>query len=742
MRNKTILKSALFAKEGEIFSSVMLPHTYNNLDGQDGGNDYYRGIGTYIIELPNPSEGKRQYIEIEGANHIATLYVNGKLLGSHEGGFSTFRFDLTNYMKKEGNALTVVASNAPSDIYPQAADFTFFGGLYRDISFLEVEEAHFDLLKDGSLGVFVTPYNTGKTRIDLFPVNHQGCKVRVEIIDHDGNIVAFDECNAEAHTVIKLDVKSPHLWNGIEDPYCYTLKSKLVKDDRLVDEVDIEYGYRSFHVDPQNGFFLNGKSMPLRGVSRHQDRQDKGWAISEEDQDEDIALIKEIGANTIRLSHYQHSQYFYNKCDKTGFIIWAEIPFISVFNSSKAAYKNTMDQMRELIAQNYNHPSIFFWGISNEITIGGESEALFRNLSSLNALCKSMDPIRLTTMAEVSMTPKNSEHVYITDVLGYNHYFGWYVGDVEDNASWLDDFHSINPDRALSLSEYGAEAVLKWHSAYPENHDYTEEYASYYHHEMLKIIEKRPYLWATYVWNMFDFAADSRDEGGVKGRNNKGLVTYDRKIKKDAFYLYKAYWSNEPMVYVAGSRFIDRAPGERNFTVYTNCPTVTLAVNGEHFLTKDVVDRAAVFENVELMDGENVISAYSGSVWGNEFIVNAVEKHNYSYDLIATGDSGNWFENLENISPRRKLEIKEGYYSIKDKISELLDNPKTAEHIYPLLGTIEQNNSFAIDIGKANNPMGEFMKMMRLDDILKMMGSLFSPNIRDDINRKLQQIKK
>ena len=704
MRNRILLQSASFAKKGESFSIVKLPHTYNNLDGQDGGNDYYRGSATYIIPLPNPTKCKRQYIEINGANHTATLYCNGKLVGTHDGGFSTFRFDLTDYMIKEGNVLKIVVSNAQSDIYPQSADFTFFGGLYRDVYFIEVNNSHFDLLIDGSNGVFVTPYNTGNTRIDLFAVNASGCSIKVEIRDYEGYVVASGEEKAEEHAVMKLYVASPHLWNGIENPYCYTLNATLEKDGNLLDEIEFEYGYRSFHVDPENGFFLNGRSVPLRGVSRHQDREDKGWAITKEDQDEDIELIKEIGANTIRLAHYQHDQYFYSLCDKTGLVVWAEIPFISVFNPSKAAHDNTISQMRELIAQNYNHPSILFWGISNEITIGGESEALFRNLSELNALCKSMDPIRITTMAEVSMTPKNSEHVYITDVLGYNHYFGWYVGDVEDNGPWLDDFHRINPDRALALSEYGAEAIIKWHSARPENHDYTEEYASYYHHEMLKIIDKRPYLWATYVWNMFDFAADARDEGGIKGMNNKGLVTYDRKIKKDAFYIYKAYWSKEPMVYVAGCRFVDRAPGERNFTVYTNCPTVTLVVNGEHFLTKDVIDHSAIFEDVELLDGENVISAYSGSVWGNEYIVNAVERHNSSYDLTDGRDALNWFEHPH----------KDGYYSVKDKISSLLDNSEAAEVINPILSVMAKNNSFAIDINSDNNPLREFVMMMRI----------------------------
>ena len=554
MRNSVRLTEALFAKDGDAFTKVALPHTWNNIDGQDGMADgpYWRGLGCYHLELPNPTEGKKQYIEFQGANHVATVYCNGREMGCHKGGFSTFRFDLTPAMKPADNILTVEVTNAVSDIYPQNADFTFYGGLYRAVNFIEVTPAHFDLLKDGTSGVFVTPRANGMTRVDLFPVGAEGCTVKVALKDAEGNVVAQSAADAAAHTVIKIKVKEPHLWNSMEDPYCYTCEATIEKDGAVLDAVTETYGYRSFHVDPDKGFFLNGKSYPLHGVSRHQDRQDMGWAITPKEHEEDIALIKEVGANTIRLAHYQHDQYFYSLCDHTGFVLWAEIPFISQFIPTQEAHDNTISQMTELIAQNYNHPSIFFWGISNEITIAGESEALYQNLTELNALAKKLDPSRLTTMAQVSMVPMDSEHTYITDLQSYNHYFGWYVGDVEDNGPWLDKFHALNPDRCLGVSEYGAENILKWHTAYPDNHDYTEEYASHYHHEMLKTFATRPYLWATHVWNMFDFAADARDEGGVQGRNNKGLVTYDRKTKKDAFYIYQAYWTTKPMVHVCG----------------------------------------------------------------------------------------------------------------------------------------------------------------------------------------------
>ena len=738
------MTTAQFAKNGEAYASVALPHTWNALDGQDGGNDYWRGIGTYQIELPNPTEGKKQYIELKGANHVATVYCNGRELGTHKGGFSTFRFNLTPAMKPEGNVLTVVVSNAKSDIYPQNADFTFYGGLYRDVNFVEVADAHFDLLKDGTDGVFVTPHAAGKTRVDLFPVNAAGCTVKVVLKDAEDNVAAEGQADAADHTVVKLDVKEPHLWNGMADPYCYTCEASIEKDGEVQDCVAVTYGYRGFHVDPENGFFLNGKSCPLHGVSRHQDRQDKGWAISREDHEEDIALIKEIGANTIRLAHYQHDQYFYDLCDHTGFVLWAEIPFISSFIPGQEAYENTISQMTELISQNYSHPSIFFWGISNEITISGETEALYRNLTDLHALCKKLDPTRLTTMAEVSMVPMTSEHVYITDVLSYNHYFGWYVGDVEDNGPWLDKFHALNPDRPLGVSEYGSEAILKWHTTTPENHDYTEEYAAYYHHEMLKTFATRPYLWSTHVWNMFDFAADARDEGGVQGRNNKGLVTYDRKTKKDAFYIYQAYWTTEPMIHVCGERFVDRAPEERIVTVYTNCPNVTLVVNGEEVATKDAVDHAVVFENVALNDGDNTVTATCGDVQANTITLRPVVEHNYAYDLPEGNEGANWFDDPAAIAARKKMNYPAGYYNIKDKVCDLMANPEAAAAVQEIMAAVMGGSSFSMmdTVPGEDNPMKDFFLLARLNNLLKMAGKAVTLEMKYELNEKLNKIKK
>ena len=678
MRTYTLLKNALFAKVGEEFAPVALPHTWNAFDGQDGGDDYWRGIGNYEIALPAPTAGKRQYIELRGANHIATVFCNGKELGTHKGGFSTFRYELTDYMQPEGNLLQVRVDNSKGDIYPQHADFTFYGGLYRDVYFVEVADAHFDLMKHGSNGLFVSAYSGGTTRVDVFPVCAEGCTVQLELTDAEGNVVFADSTDAQDHTYFVTTLKNPHLWHGMEDPYLYKATATLLKDETVLDQVAATYGYRSFRMDPDRGFILNGKSVPLRGVCRHQDRQDKGWAISREDHLEDITMIKEIGANTIRLAHYQHDQYFYDLCDQMGFAIWAEIPYISHHLPGKEAYNNTISQMTELIAQCYNHPSIITWGISNEITIYNICEEQYRNLYDLHALCKRLDPSRPTTMAHLSRLSPTDPQIHITDIQSYNYYHGWYTGTTADNGPIMDAFHQMHPDRVLGVSEYGVENVIKWHSAAPFNHDYTEEYANFYHHELLKVFETRPWLWATHVWNMFDFAADARCEGGTKGTNNKGLVTYDRKTKKDAFYIYQAYWAKEPMVYVAGCRFADRAPGERNVTVYTNCPEVELLINGQAVATLKAVDHACIFENVPLADGANTVTARYGEI-SHSITLNGVKQHNSAYDLPDLASAlqvGNWFAEQDD-----EKDFGENGYSTDIPCKELLANA----HCYELV---------------------------------------------------------
>ena len=741
MRSITLLTTAQFTKTADdsAWQTVSLPHTWNNLDGQDGGADYDRGQYRYRIQLPAPTAGKRQFIQFEGANHVATVFFNGKELGSHEGGFSTFRFELTQALNQSDNLLEVLVDNRENHVYPQQADFTFFGGLYRNVSLLEVEPNHFDLMRHGSTGVFFTPKAEGDLRTDAFVCGaQQGDLVRLTVLDQQNNIVLEQTAAAAEHTVLEGKVENPHLWNGINDAYCYTARVELMRGETLLDQVDTLIGFRSFSVDADKGFFLNGRSYPLHGVSRHQDRQDLGWAISEQEHAEDMALIREVGANTIRLAHYQHDQYFYDLCDRAGMVLWAEIPFISMFIEGEAAKQNTISQMTELVMQNYNHPSIFFWGISNEISIGGESPELLENLKELNELTHKLNPTRLTTMAQVSMLDMESEHNQITDVLSYNHYFGWYMGDVSENGPWLDEFHQKYPNRPLGVSEYGCEAILSWHSEAPEVQDYTEEYQSYYHEEMLKTFATRPYLWSTHVWNMFDFAADARDEGGCKGRNNKGLVTYDRKTRKDSFFAYKAFWTTTPFVHVCGRRFMDRAPGQRDIKVYSNCPQVTLLVNGCEVATLKA-DKIFLFKDVALQNGVNEITARAEGAADDVIYLNGVTTPNSSYILPQeenTGDGvANWFD---DIAVSRKLEFPEGFFSIKDKMGEIMANPESAEVMNQVFS---QMGGGTMNAQSMKNMLG-MLKNMSVETILKMAGKKVPADAKYALNDMLNKIKK
>ena len=675
MRKYERIGQALFAKQGQNFETVTIPHTWNALDGHVG-KEYWRGIGNYQMDLPNPTPGKRQYIEIRGANHVATVYCNGRELGTHKGGFSTFRYELTDAMKKEDTVLQVSVTNAEGNIYPQHADFTFYGGLYRDVYFVEAEDSHFDLMKNGSDAIFISAYSGGTTRADLFVEKPEGCQIRLELLTGEGNVVFDEIADAQTHTYFNTVVENPHLWHSMEDPYLYTARATLLRDGQEIDQVATTYGYRSFRFDADRGFILNGKVYPLHGVCRHQDRENMGWAITKKEHDEDAEMIREIGANTVRLAHYQHDQYFYDLCDKIGFAVWAEIPYISHHLPGKEAYDVTMSMMQELIAQCYNHPSIITWGIANEITIYNICEEQYRNLCDLNALVKRLDPSRPTTMAQLSRLDILDQQIQITDIQSYNIYHGWYTNTVAENGPFLDNFHATHPDRVLGVSEYGVENLLMWHSAQPFNHDYTEEYANFYHHELLKCFAERPWLWATHVWNMFDFAAALRNEGGVKGKNNKGLVTYDRKIKKDAFYIYKAYWTKEPMIHIAGRRFANRAPGERNVTVYTNCDAVTLYLNGVEVGTRKAVDHAVVFPEVALQSGENVLTV-KGNGAEDTISLYGVEEHDAAYDLpdlLSAMQVGNWF-----VEQDEQEDYGEDGYHSEMKMSEMLKNERCME---------------------------------------------------------------
>ena len=559
--------------------------------------------------------------------------------------------------------------------------------------------------------------------------------VLYSIRDAEGNEVA-GAARPAADAGVTVYVPDAEKWE-IDRPYLYTVTATLQRRNEAFDEISVRAGVRSFSCDPEKGFFINGRQTPLRGVSRHQDRLYKGNALSREEHYEDARLIKELGANTIRLAHYQHSQDFYDACDELGFIVWAEIPFISVFNTDPAAHENCISQMKELIIQNYNHPSICFWGISNEILIGGISEKLVENHRELNALCKQLDPTRLTTIAHVSMTPVDSPLHGITDVESYNHYFGWYGGKMEDNGPWLDDFHRMHPEICLGLSEYGCEGIITYHGANPACRDYSEEYQALYHEHMAKVLEERSYIWSSHVWNMFDFGCAARNEGGVAGRNNKGLMTIDRKTKKDSYYVYQAYWSKKPMVHLCGRRYAQRAGETTEIRVYSNQPSVALYLDGK-LVEEKTADKVFVF-HVALADGVNIVTARAGKI-SDSMTLEKVDAEPSVYALPEAKERAegvaNWFKLAGNLDLKAPMEFPEGRYSIRDTIEELADSQE-AWDITAEAFRLAANMKLARREG-----MWDMIKSMTLEDALKMAGSMVPEGFTESVNAKLIKIEK
>ncbi len=628
--------------------AISLPHTYNAVDGQDGGGDYFKGTCVYKKTLSiTPKKGKKYFLEFQGVSASAIVFIDGKKIGSHDGGYSTFRFDVTNYIY-DGAELEVIVDNSKNDrVYPQNADFTFYGGIYRDVFVIEVNENHFDLLYHGSNGIFVTPT---KLCDNTWNVN-----VKTRLIG-SGEVEVTIGSMIKRGTDVDFIIENPTLWESNVNPYLYTATATLFLGSEKQDEISTNFGIRSFFVDKDKGFFLNDKSYPLRGVAMHQDRLNKGNAINNSDIEEDISLISEMGATTVRLSHYQHAQKTYELCDEKGLVVWTEIPYISEHLNN--AEENAISQMTELIFQNYNHPSIFFWGLSNEITMAhGDNPAILPLHQKLNELCHTLDKTRLTALACISSLPTSSPLVNLTDVTSYNHYFGWYGGNISDNGKWFDEFHKTHPDVPIGMSEYGCENAL-WHSSHPEPGDYSNEYQMKYHENMINQLFSREYLFATHVWNMFDFGADMRDEGGTHGRNNKGLVTFDRKSKKDTFFAYKARLSKEPVLHLCSKEFVNRDGDETEFVVYSNLKKVSLYINDVLIEEKANED---CFFHFKITQPKN---EYQVEVKADNLSESArfchVDKFDESY-TFGGATILNWFD----------IETPEGYFSVRDLMKDM-----------------------------------------------------------------------
>lgn len=710
---------------------VNLPHCWNDIDGQDGGNDYFRGTAYYAKEIEKAElpEGKQYYLEIRGANSSADVYLDGKKLAHHDGGYSTWRVNLTEELKDK-SLLVIAVDNGENDVvYPQMADFTFYGGLYRDVNILAVDDSHFDLDYFGGTGLMVTPEISGedaKAEVQVFLTNaKEDQKLQYRIFDQEGNVTA-ETTVPVSETKVTLDIPGVHRWNGRKDPYLYSAEVTLLTGEEVTDQVSTRFGCRTYEIDPDRGFILNGEEYPLRGVSRHQDRWGIGNALLPEHHTEDMDLICEVGATTIRLAHYQHDQFFYDLCDERGMVVWAEIPYIS--NHMPKGRENTISQMRELVTQNYNHPSIVVWGLSNEITMKGASdEDLRENHEILNNMVHEMDPTRLTTMACISMCSIDDPYVQIPDTVSYNHYFGWYGGNTSMNGPWFDNFHAKYPNIPIGCSEYGCEA-LNWHTSDPQQGDYTEEYQAYYHEELIKQLFTRKYLWATHVWNMFDFGADARNEGGENGQNHKGLVTFDRKYKKDSFYAYKAWLSDEPFVHICGKRYVDRVEDVTKVTVYSNQPEVELFVNGESLGKQNCPEHFFYFEVPN--KGESVLKAVAGELTDESFL-RKVETFNDAYRLKEKGAILNWFD----------INAPEGYFSLNDKLEDIMASKEGSAFFMQVFQQMAGGN-VAVDENPGMMQMMGSFTVLRLVSLMGTAGAKITKEQLLGINAQLNQIKK
>jgi len=715
----------IFQEKGEM---IVLPHTWNAVDGQDGGNDYYRGTCWYGKKFKKPEVDPNQqvYLEFRGANSTSEVWINGKKVTSHDGGYSTFRVNITNELLDENELVVSVDNSANRQVYPQKADFTFYGGIYRDVYLVIVPNSHFDMDYYGSSGLKITSSVKGEDAIVTCKayITGEADSVRFIVEGIEQKVTSITGGVAEED----ISIPNVRLWNGMEDPYLYTLKAELIKEGKIIDTVSSDFGCRTFEFDKDKGFFLNGKSYSLRGVSRHQDRRDVGNAISKEMMLEDMELIKEIGANTIRLAHYQHDQYFYDLCDKNGMIVWAEIPYIT--EHMPEGRQNTIDQLTELIAQNYNHPSIICWGLSNEITVTGITDDLIENHKILNDLAHRMDKSRPTALAHAFMLEVDDPFVFLSDIMSYNLYYGWYLGKLEHNDEFFDDFHQKYPDKVIGLAEYGADANPKYQSNSPERGDYSEQYQCVYHEHMLRMFKERPYLWSTHVWNMFDFGADGRDEGGSNGLNQKGLISFDRKYKKDAFYLYKAHWSKEPFVHICSKNYIERHEDETEIKVYTNYECVELYNNGA--LVERQVNNNIFKFNIKI-EYINEIVVKAGS-HRDEIKIVKVSEPNESYVLMGRRIK-NWFDEPE-------MECPEGYYSIKDTMGEIRQNPEGEIIIEKMMTAVREKRGDVAKNVKQSESMIKFMNSMTIEELIKQAGGSITEDMVLEINKALNQVRK
>ncbi len=703
---------------------VNLPHTWNDKDYTIRS----KGVYQKKISIEKKHADDEIYLEFLGANSVCRVIFNGHFIGEHRGGYSTFRFDITKQYNWNGeNVLTVVVDNSETtDVSPLMGDFTIYGGLYRDVNVICVDKNHFDLEFFGSSGVILNPKaedGNGVLYINQHVIAKENAVTHFEVLDIENNLVS--ELSVDSNDKeVKLTVKNPTLWNGQENPYLYKLKAVLKVDEKECDSVELNFGFRTCALSPIEGFSLNNAKVKINGVSKHQDFAGIGNAISADNMLTDLNIIKEIGANSVRLSHYQHDEQFYDLCDKAGLIVWAEIPMLSLPDEA-GVLENAELQLKELLYQNAHHPSICFWGIQNEIAMNGESIAMYQSVNKLNDLAHSILSNAITASANMYFVKNNSELNKITDLQGYNLYFGWYYDEVKDLSSWIDLFHEENPKVALGISEYGADCNTKFHSNNPKVNDYTEEFQAKYHEETYAIIESKEYMWGSYLWNLFDFGSFVRDEGGIKGQNTKGLVTFDRNIKKDSFYYYKAAWSKEPFIHITQKRFKNRNDNKINIKIYSNVSEITLLVNGEKVQTQNG-NRIFTFNNVELKAGDNEVVACYENI-KDDTIFTKVDKADESYVFVDLKPG----INVENWFTQKTGEVDllpENSYSVLDQIGVLMRNEQAWKKVCEMTPKATERAT----------PDSE----VTLIWVINKLRSLFDEEVVKTLNEELMKIKK
>lgn len=650
----TFLRSDALGAEAPDFddstwTKLDLPHTWNALDGQDGpSTPYYRGVGWYRKHYTVPSSllGQRIYLQFDGSNILTDVYLNGKLAGSHAGGFAAFCFDVTDLVRLgSDNVIAVKVDNSAgvdenneitggptANVPPLNADFTFFGGIYRGVRLLSTPPLAITPLDFGSSGVYVTQSNVSaasaelSVKVKLGNANTEAvtASLRATVFDATGAKVvsaSFSQAvpgKGNADATVTSRVMNPHLWDGLADPYLYSVRVDLLDGSAASDSVSVPLGLRSFSLDANTGFSLNGRYLDLHGVNKHQDAKDKGWAISDSDTDADFAFIEELGATAVRLAHYQHAQHTYDVADRAGLVVWAETPVVDRIHDTPEFSANAEQQLTELIRQNYNHPSIVFWSVGNEVLLkpGPNPDALISHLADL---VSSEDPTRIAAYAANPGDAYNPVNWH-GSAHGFNQYQGWYSGNVADFAAWADQTHQDRPTGAIGLTEYGAGASIAQHAANPAvqdtgaNHtalEHSEEYQAYYHEGYWSALATRPFIFGKFIWNAFDFASDTRSEGSTPGLNDKGLITFDRQTRKDAFYLYKANWSSEPFVYITSRRFSALPQSSNSIRVYSNVAVVDVKLNGSSLGPRSAANHIFVWDNVPWAKGANTVEASS-----------------------------------------------------------------------------------------------------------------------------------